>query len=581
MTVASTPRVAGPFTGTGADAALPFAFKVFEAADLLVQRTVGVAAPVELTLDSDFTVSLNADQDENPGGSVTILAAANTLASTVYVTSQVATKQEAALRSQGGYYPKTIEDQLDRIVIVQQQLRDQYQALADEIGVGLFGELRTELSSLAAGKNADLMGFSHAVPYGQNTVGKALNYEINVGNAPYNAPLNGTDSDRAAFLAAIAEAKARGGARVMWNGNAKIDGLLTVDFHDCTLEGVGDNSKMLISGDFGDVILATPPGGSPNLQGFAARNFEMYTTNDTTSGALIHLDRCNGFTIESMDLQEHFGGLHIDGSVHGYIDTDIRSDTWFPSLRTNSYLCKVTKGVGGQIPAEIHIDKIDWRGQTGNYRLHYAVLIQCADFIAFDQPHIGFAKVGLAMNPGTDTDPILSIVTRGAYFDTCSENLVQALRPSSSYSADWGLHSIDCSTQYNSGEDGWLWFCESTGNNFWSKVQLGNMLQLGKAGVNVGKGKRIHFLPGWSIYAPSNNTAAQPGILLNNDVSRIRVGKGTVEKGSSPNAPNAAFQATSSVDKFSVDVINYEGCTTGIADSSVTASKTVASAVNW
>lgn len=397
----------------------------------------------------------------------------------------------------------------------------------------------------------------------------------------FGAVGNGVADDTTSIQTAINSVQDAGGGDVFFPaGVYKVTATLNVNKPNVRLIGTGDGSLINPTGDYGDVIHAYP-GTGPNLQGFRVESLYIYTANDTTSGAQIHIDRCNGFRVDQVRLAAHYGGIHVDGAVHGYIDADIQSDANFAAFRSGSYLFKATKGSDGTIPAEIHVAKSDWRGQTVNYRLNFAVLIQCADGIWFDTPHWGFSKVGLALNPGSNTDPVISIIVKGGYLDTCEDNLFQALRPSPSYSADWGLHDLDFATQYNSGLDGWLWFCESTVNNFWSKVQLGNMLQLGSAGVNVGKGKRIQFLPGWSIYAPSNNTANQPGIVLNNDVSQIRIGAGTVDKGSSPNTPNAGVQATASVTAFDIERIHAIGCATAIADSSVTANKFIATSVTW
>ena len=68
MTISSTddPR-AGPFNGNGSQPVFPFVFKTFAKADLLVVRTDEDGIEYVLVLDSDYSVSLNADQDANPG----------------------------------------------------------------------------------------------------------------------------------------------------------------------------------------------------------------------------------------------------------------------------------------------------------------------------------------------------------------------------------------------------------------------------------------------------------------------------------------------------------------------------------
>ena len=63
MTISSTTRLA-TFTGNGSASNFPFSFKVFEAADLSVLKlTVATGAIATLALTTDYTVSLNTDQD--------------------------------------------------------------------------------------------------------------------------------------------------------------------------------------------------------------------------------------------------------------------------------------------------------------------------------------------------------------------------------------------------------------------------------------------------------------------------------------------------------------------------------------
>ena len=88
MTVSTTIRKAGPFAGTGLVSSYPFAFKVFTDDDLLVIRTPTGGADVTLVLASDYTVTLNPDQDAVPGGSV-VLSAALAVGFTLSIGSQI------------------------------------------------------------------------------------------------------------------------------------------------------------------------------------------------------------------------------------------------------------------------------------------------------------------------------------------------------------------------------------------------------------------------------------------------------------------------------------------------------------
>jgi hypothetical protein len=123
MTISSTTRTAGPFTGTGLVSTFSFTFKVFQASDLLVVRqTISTGAQTTFVLNTDYTVSLNVDQDSNPGGSITLVAGALAATYTLVITSSIANLQPTILTNQGGFYPEVINDSLDRATIQIQQV---------------------------------------------------------------------------------------------------------------------------------------------------------------------------------------------------------------------------------------------------------------------------------------------------------------------------------------------------------------------------------------------------------------------------------------------------------------------------
>jgi hypothetical protein len=123
MTISSEVRTAGPFTGTGAVSTFSFAFKVFQASDLLVVRQLtSTGAQTTLNLTTDYTVSLNVDQDSSPGGNITLVAGALASGNTLVITSDVGNLQPTSLTNQGGFYPEVINDSLDRATIQIQQV---------------------------------------------------------------------------------------------------------------------------------------------------------------------------------------------------------------------------------------------------------------------------------------------------------------------------------------------------------------------------------------------------------------------------------------------------------------------------
>jgi len=125
MTISSTNRKAGPYIGNGTTTVFPFYFKVFTAADVEVVRlTVATNVEVVLALTTNYTVSLNTDQNANPGGSITLVAGALASGYNLVITSAIGNLQPTDLTNQGGFYPDVINDALDRATIQIQQLQE-------------------------------------------------------------------------------------------------------------------------------------------------------------------------------------------------------------------------------------------------------------------------------------------------------------------------------------------------------------------------------------------------------------------------------------------------------------------------
>lgn len=122
MTISSETRTAGPFTGTGVIlAAAPFTFKVFTAADVLVVRTDLAGVETTLALTTDYTVTLNSNQDTSPGGTITTTGVLTT-GFKINATSNVGNLQSTLLTTNGGFFPTVINDALDKLTILVQQL---------------------------------------------------------------------------------------------------------------------------------------------------------------------------------------------------------------------------------------------------------------------------------------------------------------------------------------------------------------------------------------------------------------------------------------------------------------------------
>jgi hypothetical protein len=126
MTISSTTRIAGPYIGNGTASVFAYTFKIFSAADLdVVRLNVSTGLETTLVLTTDYTVTLNVDQNSNPGGSVTLVAGALASGFTLTITSDIANLQPTDLTNQGGFYPEVITDSFDRATIQIQQMADE------------------------------------------------------------------------------------------------------------------------------------------------------------------------------------------------------------------------------------------------------------------------------------------------------------------------------------------------------------------------------------------------------------------------------------------------------------------------
>jgi hypothetical protein len=128
LTVANTTRKAGPFTGNGVTTSFPFTFKVFTSADLEVTLTAANGSQTVLTLNSHYSVSLNVDQDNNPGGTITYPLSGAALAASASLTilGDLAADQTTDITNLGNFLPQVHENAFDKLTILIQQLVEKY-----------------------------------------------------------------------------------------------------------------------------------------------------------------------------------------------------------------------------------------------------------------------------------------------------------------------------------------------------------------------------------------------------------------------------------------------------------------------
>ena len=175
MTISTELRKAGPFTGNGVTTAFPFSFKVFAASDVAVTRADTQGAETALVLNSDFTVALNPDQDAVPGGTVT-LAAPLASGHRLTVTSAVPNLQPTDITNNGGFYPRVIEDALDRHVAQIQQIDEKVDRALKVAVTSPLGDqaLPSPVGGMLIGWNESNDGLTNYAPIGGTLLGQQL-----------------------------------------------------------------------------------------------------------------------------------------------------------------------------------------------------------------------------------------------------------------------------------------------------------------------------------------------------------------------------------------------------------------------
>lgn len=125
MTVSAAPALAGPFDGNDVATSFPFDFKIFDESDLRVVLRDALTAEYLLTLDVDYSVSMNPDQNADPGGTITYPLSGPPLATgeRLTVTTDLELSQQTVFTNLGKFFPATVEDTFDRVTMLLRQIQ--------------------------------------------------------------------------------------------------------------------------------------------------------------------------------------------------------------------------------------------------------------------------------------------------------------------------------------------------------------------------------------------------------------------------------------------------------------------------
>ena len=462
MTISSTNRKAGPFTGNGVTVAFPFTFKVFTTADVLVVQAV-TATGVETvqTLGANYTVVLNADQSANPGGTITALVAPPT-GTTLTATSQVGNLQPMDLTNAGGFYPKVLNDAMDRATVQIQQLAEKvsralktalstpagvsadlpppaaYKVLAwNSTGTALENTdpaLSSALATNLAAPSGSLLvthlpdGFGAVATSVQSYLRSLQGWHVNVKDAPYYAKGDGVTNDTAAIQAAIDYVKnlplvTNKPAIFCPGGRYLITATLQLA-DNIALEGVkrdigywygfNHSSEIIASGTMNAMIDVTGSNvyvGHLGLYGNSSTNYGLYTAGTfgrASSNTFEHLaiTLCNktGIYLNAIGITK-MSHLQISGCLECGIDGSGWGDADLQALYINTINQDSTSTVNEPSSAVT-------MGIGIRIRANVATGAQSGN-INIRGGKIEFCRIGILINAGQ------GINISGINFDTC------------------------------------------------------------------------------------------------------------------------------------------------------------------
>ena len=336
MSISNTNRKAGPFDGNGTASSFPFYFKVFEATDLLVVLlNIATNVETELQITANYTVSLNANQDATPGGTVTLVSGALASGYKLTITSNIGNLQPTNLTNQGGFYPDVVEDALDRATI---QIQQNAVTLDRSIKVPLSSNVNTELPNP---EDNTLLGWDangNITNYDPASLASVVAYAT-----AYADTFNGDGTTTSWVLT-----RSPG---TLYNLDVSINGVTQVPVTDYTLSGTTFTTTT--AAPLNAVILVKYKEGLPNYSGDSQDI--RYLPSGT--GAVV--------TTVQAKLREWVSILDFGGSANGTTSnttaiTNLASAGFkrihFPATGSNTYLFDATLSSGATSGMEWDVD---------------------------------------------------------------------------------------------------------------------------------------------------------------------------------------------------------------------------------
>lgn len=382
----------------------------------------------------------------------------------------------------------------------------------------------------------------------------------------YGAIGDGVTDDTQAFEDAIAAAEAASalGACVYAPSNRyKLTSKLLTQSDNIAIIGDGIGMTMFLPNFDGDVIEFSPASPATQIQRIGVFNLSVYSQKaNATSGAVIYLSRANTYFIDNVEVAAHFGGLHLESCVSGYVDIKPTSDANFTSLKTGSYLVRSSQYSGGVLTAETHFSPIEARGQNGNNYLDYGFLIEACDGIWCPSVHVGFCNTAaIALKPATNSTQLTGVNFDAVYVDTVTSGAgLLVSEPSSSYTGIFGDHNINIVTAYNCRYPV-DWNLEATD---YTHINCGQFIQSKKNGIRLQTVKRLNIynptIQDPNVDAATNSDGAGIYISGGANATEVNIYNPNIRAGSY-GTPYYGISIASGATKILIDRPTFDGVT--------------------
>lgn len=208
MTVSANARKAGPLACNGSVTAFDFDFTTVDDDDIQVILATSAGTETVLTKTTHYSVALNADQTNDPGGTITTVSTYAT-GNTITILGARTYDQQTALTNLGGFFPTVINAALDKLTMLVQQIKEVLdRTVRLPASTTASTELPAPVANRAIGWNASATALTNitSLPEGLAITSYAETILDDTTAAAARATLGSTTVGDAVFIAANAAA---------------------------------------------------------------------------------------------------------------------------------------------------------------------------------------------------------------------------------------------------------------------------------------------------------------------------------------------------------------------------------------